>query len=158
MCRPFLSQQGEQVSLCLSLRSTDLPRTALGGQARGCLSPGPQSTSPDPWGVPCSLMVHFSWVDLPPVDPLLELWSIICGALTALHTVASSGSWWRESGAEAGCDESDEFRWGSRVTSCRAEWAVERESQGPAQSVREEENAQVDKRKRWPNQHAHASS
>lgn len=48
VCSPFVSQQGEQVSLCLSLLSTDLPRTALGGKARGCLSPGPKSTSPDP--------------------------------------------------------------------------------------------------------------
>lgn len=140
VCRPFLSQQGEQVSLCLSLLSTDLPRTALGGKARGCLSPGPQSTSPDPWGVPCPLLMHFCWVDLPPVAPLTELWSVGCGALSAMHTVASRGSWWGESGAEAGWDESNGFGWGSWVTSCRVEWVVERESQGPPQSVRGEKN------------------
>lgn len=140
VCRPFLSQQGEQVSLCLSLLSTDLPRTALGGKARGCLSPGPQSTSPDPWGVPCPLVMHFCWVDLPPVAPLMELWSASCGALSAMNTVASRGTWWGEFGAEAGWDESNGFRWGSGVTSCRAEWVVERESQGLAQSDRGEEN------------------
>lgn len=140
VCRPFLSQQGEQVSFCLSLLSTDLPRTALGGKARGCLSPGPQSTSADPWGVPCPLVMHFCWVDLPPVAPLMELWSVSGGALSAMHTVASRGSWWGECGAEAGWDESNGFGWGSRVTSCRAEWVVERESQGPTQSVRGGEN------------------
>lgn len=40
-CRPFLSQQGEQVSLCLSLLSPDLPKTTLGGKSRGCMSLGP---------------------------------------------------------------------------------------------------------------------
>lgn len=140
VCRSFLSQQGEQVSLCLSLLSMHLPTTALEGKARSCLSPGPQSISPDPWGVPCPLMMHFCSVDLPPAAPLMELWSVSFGALSAMHTVASRGSWWGESGADDGWDESNGFRWASRVTSCRAEWAVERESQGPAQSVREENN------------------
>lgn len=92
VCRPFLSQQGEQVSLCLSLLSADLPWTALGGKTRGCLSLGPQSASPDPCGVPCPLMMHFCWVDLPPEAPLMELWSVSCGGLSAMHTVASRGS------------------------------------------------------------------
>lgn len=139
VCRSFLSQQGEQASLCLSLLSTDLPRTALGGKARGFLLPGPQSTSPDPWGVPCTLVLHFCWVDLPPVAPLMEPWSVSCGALSAMHTVASRGSWWGESGVAARWDGSNGFGWGSWVTSCRAEWVAERESQGLAQSVREEE-------------------
>lgn len=140
VCRLFLSKQGEQVSLCLSLLSMGLPTTALGGKARSGLSPGPQSTSPDPWGVPCPHVMHFCSVDLPPVAPLMELWSVASGVFSAMHTVASRGGWWRTSGAEAGWDESNGFRWGSRVTSCRAEWAVERESQGPAQSVTEKEN------------------
>lgn len=133
-CRPFLSQQGEQASFRLSF----LSRTAFGGKSRGCLSP--QSTSPDPRGMPGRLVAHFFWVDLPPVAPLMELWFVSGGALSAMHTVASRWSWWGEFWAEAGWDESSGFRWGSEVTSCRAEWVVERGSQGLVQSVREEEN------------------
>lgn len=135
-CRPFLSQQGEQASFRLSFLSKDLPRTAFGGKSRGCLSP--QSTSPEPWGMPGRLVTHFFWVDLPPVTPLMELRFVSGGALSAMHTVASRWSWWGEFGAEAGWDESSEFRGGSEVTSCRAAWVVERESQGLVQSVREE--------------------
>lgn len=137
-CRPFLSQQGEQASFRRSFLSVALPRTAFGGKSRGCLSP--QSASPDPWGMPGRLGMHFFWVDLPPVTPLMELWFVSGGALSAMHTVASRWSWWGEFGAEAGRDESNGFRWGSEVTSCRAEWVVGRESQGLVQSVGEEEN------------------
>lgn len=137
-CRPFLSQQGEQASFPLSCLLMGLPRTAFGGKSRGCLSP--QSTCSDPWGMPGRLVMHFLWVDLPPVTPLKKLWFVSGGALSAMHTVACKRSWWGEFGAEAGWDESNGFRWGSEVTSCRAEWVVERESQGLVQSVREEEN------------------
>lgn len=137
-CRPFLSQQGEQASFRLSFPSMDLPRTAFGGKPRGCRSP--QSTSADPWGMPGRLAMHFFWVDLPPVSPLMELWLVGGGALSAMHTAASRWCWWGEFGAEAGWGGSNGFRWGSEVTSCRAEWVVERESQGLVQSAREEEN------------------
>lgn len=91
-CRPFLSQQGEQASLGLSLLSVGLPRAALEGKGQGCLSPGPQSNSAEPCGEPCLLVVHFCWVDLPPVAPRTEPWSFSCRALSAMHTVASRGS------------------------------------------------------------------
>lgn len=91
-CRPFLSQQGELTSLCLSLLSADLPMGALEGKGRGCLSPGPQSNSAEPCGEPCLLVVHFCWVDLPPVAPRTEPCSFSCRALSAMHTVASRGS------------------------------------------------------------------
>lgn len=143
VCRPFLSQQGEQISLWYSLFSADHPKT---------LSPGPQSSSPHPWEVPCPLMMHFCWVDLPPVAPLMELWFVSCGTLSAMYTVASRGSWWGESGAEAGWYEGNGFGWGSRVTSCRAEWIVERESQGPAQSAWEEIN-KLTRTWRWSKWH-----
>lgn len=130
VCRPFLSQQGEQISL----RSPDLPAaTALGGKARSGVSP--PLGSPNPWGGPCPLTRHFCSVDLPPAALLTELWSVSAGALSAAHTLASRWSRWGDPGAEAGWDESNGLRWGSTVTSCRAEWAVERESQGPAQST-----------------------
>lgn len=135
VCRAFLSQQGEQLSFCLSRLSIDLPTTALWDKARGGFSPGAGFTSPDPWGVPCPTLTHFCSVDLPPIALLMELWSVSSGALSAMHTLASRWSRWGESGDEAGWEGSNGFRWGSRVTSCRAEWAVETESQGLAQSV-----------------------
>ena len=136
LCRSWLSQQGALGSLCISLRLVVLPRTAFRPIGPGWHAHVPSSTSPGPCGALWPSMVYLCWVVLPPKAPLMDPWSVSCGAWPAKHTLTSRGS--RGGVSWAGCEENS---WaggrGWRVTSCRAWWAVERGSQGLPLSVEE---------------------